>query len=444
MAGDFAPDGGSTGNDGEEESDRDGAANAGRPTADRYDVVIVGGGVVGCAAAYELAPDHDVLVVEKGQVAAEATALSAGEVTMTPSYSDRPEVAAHANEFFRSFDGTGEFSFHERPSYELVKPGRGDLARRRVERLRGEGLDVEFVPAAALDDRVPRLRAADVDGAVRFEGTGFVDPYTFAVTLKEEAEARGAEFLTETAVSGVLVDGDGNDDVDGDSGADAAGAIRGVATEVGDVAADVVVAAAGWRTQRFLVGLLEIPVRPYRTQILVLEPEEDLPREFPMGWIPGEHVYFRPELNGDLLVGGWSFAEDDPEGASGQADEAFREHVADLLPTYFEGFDGAGYVNGWAGVDGATPDTRPIVDRPAAGPNGLVVATGFHGRGIMTAPVAATLVRSHVAGEETVLPEDEFALSRFDSTAPDFEFTSISAGDDDYESEAADAPESGD
>jgi len=62
----------------------------------------------------------------------------------------------------------------------------------------------------------------------------------------------------------------------------------------------------------------------------------------------------------------------------------------------------------------------------------LLVATGFHGRGVMTAPVAATLLRSFVTGEESGLPEDVFALERFEPTSPEFEFTSISVGDDDY------------
>jgi len=389
-----------------------------------YDLAVVGGGVVGCATAARLAPGHDVLVVEKGQVAGEATALAAGEITMTPSYSDYPEVAAHANEFFHAFDGTREFSYHPRESLELVRPGRAELAQRRVERLQGDGIDVEFLDPAAVSEAAPRLRTEDIDGAVRHDETGFVDPYTFAVTLRQEAEAAGATFLTGTEVEGVTVDGDPG-----------SGTVTGLETETGAVQADQVLVAAGWRSQQFLEPYLEIPVRPYRTQCLVLDPGDPLDEAFPMGWIPGEHVYFRPELNGDLLVGGWSFAEDDPEHASGQADEEFREHVAGLLPRFFEGFDRAGYVDGWAGVDGATPDTRPIVDAPEAGPEGLLVATGFHGRGVMTAPVAATLLRSYLTGEESGLPAEVFALDRFESTSPDFEFTSISAGDDDYEGE---------
>jgi sarcosine oxidase subunit beta len=388
-----------------------------------YDLAVVGGGVVGCAAAHALAPDHDVLVVEQGQVAAEATARAAGEVTMTPSYSDYPGVAAHANDFFHAFDGTREFSYHPRPSFELVQPGRADVARRRVERLRGEGIDIEFFDADAVAEAAPRLRTDDIAGAVRHGETGFLDPYTFAVTLRAEAEAAGAAFLTGTAVEDLTVsEGDGDE-----------GAVTGLVTEEGDVQADHVLVAAGWRSEQFLRGHLEIPVQPYRTQCLVLEPKDPLTDAFPMGWIPGEHVYFRPELNGDLLVGGWSFAEENPAGASVQADEGFRQHVAGLLPRFFEGFDRAGYVDGWAGVDGATPDTRPVVDAPDAGPANLLVATGFHGRGVMTAPVAATLLRSFVTGEATALPTEVFALDRFESTSPDFEFTSISAGDDDYE-----------
>lgn len=380
------------------------------------DVVIVGGGVIGCAAARELASDLDVVLLERGQLAAEASALAAGEITMTPSYTDYPEVAEHANEFFRTYDGHGDFHFEERPSVELVPNDRVDVAQRRVERLANAGFDVAFLDAETVESRFPRFDIGDVfAGGVQHADTGFVDPYTFSMTLAHDAEDRGATLHTETAVTDIVIDD---------------GAVWGVETDAGRITADHVLVAAGWRTPEFLDGITPIPVRPYRTQCVVLHPGEDLDEPFPMGWVPGEHVYFRPELNGDLLVGGWSFATDDPVGASRQADEAFEQHVAGLVPEFLRDVDRARFVNGWAGVDGATPDTRPIIDAPDDALAGLVVATGFHGRGVMTAPVAATLVRSLVTGESTGLPLAEFAVDRFDDRSRDFPFFSISSGDD--------------
>jgi glycine/D-amino acid oxidase-like deaminating enzyme len=383
-------------------------------TSRMQEVIVVGGGVVGCAVAHELAPDRDVLVVEAGQLAAEATVLAAGEITITPSYSDVPEVAEHANEFFRSFDGTGEFEFTERESLELVPPDREGEARRRAERLAGNGIPVEYLDVETVEETYPRFDMGEFDGGVRHHGTGFVDPYSLAMALCGEAEERGATFRTHTPVAEVLVED---------------GAVTGVKTADDEtIRASTVIAAAGWRTPDLLADLVKLPVRPYRTQCVVLEPDTPLGDGFPMGWVPGQHVYFRPEHNGDLLVGGWSFAEDDPESASRSEDEEFRDHVADLVPGFLEDFDAARFVNGWAGIDGATPDTRPIIDTPSEASDGLVVATGFHGRGVMTAPVAATAVGSLVRGEDGPFPLDPFRLDRFDSRSSGFPFVSISSG----------------
>lgn len=377
-------------------------------------IAIVGGGVIGCAIARELATDHDVTLFEQGKIAGEATALAAGEVTMLSSYADLPSVGWHAVEFFRKYDGTGSFEFTELPSVGVVTPDRVEEKRRYVERIAETGIPVSFLDREAASERYPSFDLEAIAGFVEFDVTGFVDPYTFAMTLHDDAIERGATVHAETPVRDLIVED---------------GTVAGVATERGRFDADAVVVAAGWRSREFLLEHVEIPVRPYRTQCIVLEPDSSLPEGFPMGWYPGEHVYFRPEHNGDLLVGGWSFAEDDPDGASRDEDREFRRHVADLVPQFLEGFENAGYVDGWAGIDAATPDTRPIIDAPPEAPDGLVIATGFHGRGVMTAPVAATTVRSLFEDGDPPFPTDPFVLDRFETRSDDFEFTSISAGD---------------
>ena len=380
---------------------------------DRPSVVIVGGGVIGCAAARDLASDHRVLLLERDQIASGATALAAGEVTMEPSYTDHPEIADYATDFFRDYDGRGAFEYTETPSLELVTPDREDAARARVTRLRENGVEVAFLEPSAIERRWSWIDASSFAGAVRFTDTGHLDPYTLTTALQSDAEARGARVETGVTVTDLLSEGE---------------QIAGVETDQGTIRADNVVVATGWRANELLDSFLEMPLRPYRTQCLVLRPESSIPDSFPMGWIPGEHVYFRREGNGDLLLGGWSSAEDNPAAASESADEAFRDHVADLVPRVLRTDDAFRVVDGWAGIDGATPDTRPIIDAPADAPDGLVVATGFHGRGVMTAPVAGRLLRCLVAGEESPFPTEPFSLSRFDNRSPDFEFLSISAG----------------
>ena len=377
-------------------------------------VAVVGGGVIGCAVARELAPEYDVAVYEKGQIAGEATALAAGEVTMLSSYEDYPDIGWHAVEFFREYDGTGNFTFTELPSIGFVSPDQEAEKRKYAEQFSADGLPISYLDSETASERYPTFDFSDHAGVIEHGVSGFLDPYTFAITLQNDARADGATFHTDTPVHDLLVEDD---------------EVVGLETDDGRVDADHVVCAAGWRTREFLLDHTPVPVRPYRTQCIVLEPEEPLSDGFPMGWYPGEHVYFRPEHNGDFLIGGWSFAENEPEHASNDADEAFRQHVADLVPTFLEGFERAGYVDDWAGVDGATPDTRPILDAPSDAPDGLVVATGFNGRGIMTAPVAATAVRSLLTDDEAPFPMEPFAIDRFDTRSDDFEFISISASE---------------
>lgn len=381
---------------------------------DRERVVVVGGGIIGCAVARELAPVFDVVLLERGQIAGGATALAAGEVTIFSGYPDHPAVGHHAVEFFREYDGTGAFEFTELPSVELVTTDRLVKARRRAIRHGENDLPIRFLERDTARDSYPMFDLSSFAGVVEHRTTGFLDPYTLTVTMQADAEDKGVDVRTGVRVDDIVVEG---------------GGVTGVRTETGRIEAEYAVAAAGWRTRSLLVDHVEVPLRPYRTQCVVLRPSNPLPEDFPMGWYPGEHLYFRPELNGDLLVGGWSFAEDDPDGASDRADEEFLLHIADLLPTFLDDFDGTEIVNDWAGIDGATPDTRPIIDVPTDGPDGLIVATGFHGRGVMTAPVAASTVRSLLTDDDLPFPVDLFSLDRFGSRSADFEFSSISAGD---------------
>lgn len=366
-----------------------------------YDVAVVGAGVVGCAVADALAPTHDVLVLDRAGVAAGATGRAAGLVAPTLFYGDVPDVARHANEFFRAFDDTHGFTFTERRRYDYVSHGEADAARARAAARADAGFSVRYLDADAVEEEAPRLRLDDFAGAIRYDDAGWVDPYALATALQRRATDRGATFRLDQAVEAV------------EPGR--------VVLPDDEMAVDEVVVAAGWNTPDLVDAPL--PIRSYRTQCVVLEPREALNDTFPLGRVGTEHLYFRPEHNGDLLVGGSHTLVDDPVGVSQQADESFVEDVALTIPNLVRGMGDAGLVNGWAGVDSATPDARPILDRVA---DGVTVAVGFNGLGVLASPIAAEVVRSIVADADASFDPSPFALSRFPNRDADFDLTTTS------------------
>lgn len=379
------------------------------------DVVVVGAGAVGCAISRELSSDYRVRVLERGEVAQEASALGAGLITISASYAtmDLRSVARHATEFFNSYDGTAGFDFVHRPSLELVTTDRKDDNSASDEPY-PDWPEINQLNVATINEQYPRINTETIVSATEFIDTGFVDTYNFSTALKQDAAAKGAVFETQTAATKIESKG---------------GEISGVKTADGAYDADYVIVAAGWRSEALLRKLYQIPLRPYRTQCVVVEPAVSIDDQVPMGWIPGHRAYFRPTRDGNLLVGGWSLAEDTPHEVSNQADESFQEHVTNIIDTYFINCQKSDVVDHWAGVDGATPDTMPIIDAPDDAPDGLILATGFHGRGIMTAPVAATIVGDLVRETKPSLPTEPFAVNRFESRSRQFRFMSVSAGE---------------
>jgi sarcosine oxidase, subunit beta len=374
-------------------------------------VAVVGAGIAGCHAANELAADHDVVVFDATDVAAEATGLSAGIVAPTLFYGELPDVAHHATDFVREFDGSHGFSFTRRRRLEFVDAGDVADAKATVARLADEGFDVTYLEESDVATAFPRFDVDPGGGAVVYEDTGWVDPHTYATALKAAAEGRGATFECGVEVTGVLVEDD---------------RAVGVDSTVGRYDADAVVLAAGWRTPPLLPDGVTLPIQPYRTQCVILEPSAPLGETFPIGRLASEHLYFRPEHNGDLLVGGAHETIDEPATASTSADESFLRQVASVVPSLIDGFDDAGVVGNWAGVDVATPDTRPIVDRPAGAPSGFVVATGFNGLGIMTAPIVGPTVRERLTGDAAPFSTEPFETDRFDAVGSTFAYTSTS------------------
>lgn len=374
-----------------------------------YDVVIIGGGVLGCASAYRVAADRDVLVLEREQLAASASGAGAGVVSPTLFLGQEPAVARLCNDFFREFDGEHGFSLTEHPRLELIQePEAVSDAKEWAGRLSDAGFPVSYLDSGGVEARYPTMATAEVAGAIEFRDTAWVDTATLTTALAEAAQERGATIRTGVAVTDVLRSN---------------GQATGVETTEGQIQADTVVAAAGWANPTFLPEDVSVPVEPYRTQCAIVDLDSDA-MDYPIWRRPDAEIYARPWDDDQFLVGGGSGPLTDT--GSERLDPSFRESVSDLVPRVYREEESARIASGWTGIAGMTADGWPIVAEPDA-VAGLVVVQGAV-MGIMGAPAISKAVETVITGADCPFDPATFALDRFEEADADFEVHSVSSG----------------
>jgi glycine oxidase len=332
-------------------------------------VVIVGGGVIGCAIAERLSRErrHQVVVLERDTVGSHASGAAAG--LLTPSSETAGlEIAARS---FAMFPETVErversgIAVEYREQDSLTPALTGD-EERRLRRGRGRWLDAEQARAAE-----PGL-STRVRGGVVFREAQ-VTPVRLVRALALTAAAQGAE-IREGAPAGALIV--------------RAGTLQGVQTAEGQVRADAVVVAAGpWSPALTSPLGVALDVRPNRGQLVLLRPRGMALRNM-LTW---RGSYLVPKPDGTVVAG--STEED-----AGFDDRPTAHGVAGLLEFACRAVPALGDAaveRIWAALRPATPDGRPVIGAAPDLPN-LLLATGHNRSGILLAPVTAELVAERI------------------------------------------------
>lgn len=372
------------------------------------EVIVVGSGCAGLSAAYRLAPDHDVLVVDRAGIGEGTSSRASGVLTASIDYPNLPEWSAHATDFFRELDGTGTFSWTQRPFVRGVRPE--DVSESEDE---AQADGVSLVDAAEFDETFDAT--APYSHALVWENCGYCDVDEFLATLHKEAITRGAEFRPDTTVESVIVED---------------GTAVGVETEFGAVRGDSVVVAAGSATRHLLADVLPLPLRKFTWNVAYLD--AGLPEPYAMGGDSQLGAYWRRTRDDHLLVGVENRYVSEPktradEQVIGEKLESLLTDLPELLAHVDENTDVVRY-EVCPMADTTTPDARGIIDAPDEAPDNLVVAAGFHGAGVMATDSIGTAVRSLVTGEEAPFSLSPFRLDRFETRNTEFPFNTLFRG----------------
>ncbi|NIC00795.1 FAD-dependent oxidoreductase [Halobacterium sp. R2-5] len=386
---------------------------SGRPTLpDSTDVVVVGGGIMGAAAAYFLAADsdRDVTLVERDSIGSGSTGDSSA--ILRHHYGDDEiytDMAHWSHEFFRAFeDETGQpIAYAGSPLVRFGEEGTevGDYAAAGYDVLAERDIPVSWVEPEEFPEQYPMYDGLDdYDFAVSDDSAAYSDG-----TDAANGFARGAAEEGATVVTGVGVESIDTED----------GAVAGVETENGYVECeDVVVAAGPWTPELAADVGVDVPITPTREQVVILDPSDDYVEEFPdltpTTSMPGGEWYLRPDFGDNVLVATHYLTEEtDPDSYDDTPDEETLLELTDLVTETMPGLEDAGIQGQYCGVYSTTPDHDFVIDD--AGPVGCYLACGFSGHGFKHGPAVGRIVRDLVVDGDTGLVDvDYFALDRFE------------------------------
>ena len=374
------------------------------------EVVVVGGGLEGCAAAWALARRGvtDVVVAERGTVGSGMTGKSSGIVRCHYGVSSLAAMAAVGLEVFENAEDLfgADIGFRQTGYVVGVADANVDALRKSLAAQRSVGVDTEEIDHAEVARLWPY---ADLTPFAAFGWEprgGYGDAYQTAQAFSASARAAGARVRQGTPVAGLLLDGD---------------RVTGVRLADGsEISAGTVVVATGVWTRPLLAPYgIDMPIRVVREQIVLIDPgiESAAVSRLPVFSDLVSLQYVRPEVGGEILFGNSDLAhtEDaDPDSYLNRATEAFVDVTVDKVGTRFPGFPDAAISSSYAGCYDVTPDWNPVI---SPGPlDGLVIAAGFSGHGFKIAPAVGQLVADLVIdghSSDPRIPESDFRFSRF-------------------------------
>lgn len=375
----------------------------------KVDVVIIGGGVVGCAAAYYLAREGvEVLLLEQNELASGASGANLGQISILDREPDAHlALALESLELYPDLSAELGLDLEYRVtggSYALTTERQLQKAGDLIERQARRGVAASLLSPHEAPAVEPALSPAGLAGLAYCPAEGRLNPLLVTLGFAKGARRCGALILEHTPVRGFRLDGD---------------RATAAATDRGEVRARTFVNAGGAWTRH--IGSLAgagVPVRFHRGTAMVTEPVPPLIR----GPVVGAGFLVPPltrqnrrvglALNqtagGGVILG--QYTEECSDYGTSVAGDGLRL-VAEKVLKHFPGLAGLKVVRAWAGVTPYSDDILPVFGYRHEARN-LLFCCSFKGA-FTTAPAVGRMVADLVVRGRTRHPVEEFSPERF-------------------------------
>jgi glycine/D-amino acid oxidase-like deaminating enzyme len=378
------------------------------------EVVIIGGGIIGCSCAYYLSrAGVKVHLVEKGPIGSGASKAGMSHVVTWEEPEIHLDLSLRSDRLYQelSQELPIDIQYRKTASIAIVEKPDGLAAMQGlVERLGKRGMRCRMLSHADLRELEPNL-APDLAGGALFEEDAQVNPLFATQSLAAAARTCGAVIQTSSEVTGVEV-------------APGGGSVSAVVTDKSRIPTRCVVIAAGAWTG--LIGKLagiEIPVSPRKGTLVVTGrvPENSVMNHktvFSSGYMDtvaqgadsgiAVAANLQQTVNGNLLLG----SSRQFVGFDNAVDPQVVSLVISRCLRFFPSLAKITALRTWTGFRPYTPDLLPIIS-PVESVSGLYIAAGHEGIGITEGPITGKLISQMITGQDLAINIDKLSFSRF-------------------------------
>ena len=258
-------------------------------------VVVIGGGIIGCSTAYHLARDHkaDVILLEQGKLTSGSTWHAAGLVGQLRSSASITKVLKYSVDLYKRLDAETGLATGWKMTGCLrlaTTADRWSEYRRLATTARSFGMEMDLISPSEVKAMWPLMDTSDLIGASWLPTDGQASPSDIAQSLAKGARMHGAKIVEGVRVTGFVMDGP---------------RITHVQTTQGVIECETVVNCGGqWARQVGAMAGINVPLQPVKHQYIITDRIAGLSPDAPTLRDPDRRTYFKEEVGG-LVMGGY-------------------------------------------------------------------------------------------------------------------------------------------